>query len=114
MKSYFCLSRAATPQGAVSTEERRKKAPKKSDQFRQMGESFPDLGGITGAAHGAIGTSAAIAAGELAKGANQFTGIDAGFDGIGTAGNRDRALAAEHAAQGDDGIGIVAARFIDH
>ena len=47
-----------------------------------MGESFPDLGGITGAAHGAIGTSAAIAAGELAKGANQFTGIDAGFDGI--------------------------------
>ena len=79
-----------------------------------MGESFPDLGGITGAAHGAIGTSAAIAAGELAKGANQFTGIDAGFDGIGTAGNRDSALAAEHAAQGDDGIGIVAARFIDH
>ena len=70
MKSYLCLSRAATTPGALSTEERRKKAPQKSDQFGQMGEGFGDLFGIAGTAHGAIGAAAAVAAGELAEGAD--------------------------------------------
>ena len=58
MKSYLCLSRAATTPGALFAEERRKK----SDQFGQMGEGFGDLFGIAGTAHGAIGSAAAIAA----------------------------------------------------
>ena len=85
MKSYLCLSRAATTPGVLSTEERRKKTPQKSDQFGQMGEGFGDLFGIAGTAHGAIGAAAAIAAGELAKSADELTGVDTGFHGLGAA-----------------------------
>ena len=44
-----------------------------------MGEGFGDLFGIAGTAHGAIGAAAPIAAGELAKSADELTGVDTGF-----------------------------------
>ena len=79
-----------------------------------MGEGFGDLFGIAGTAHGAIGTAAAIAASELAEGADKLTGVDTGFHGLGAASYSNGTLAAEYTAQSDNGIGVVAAGPIDH
>ena len=70
-----------------------------------MGEGFGDLFGIAGTAHGAIGAAAAIAAGELAKSADELTGVDTGFHGFRTAGHGDGTLAAEYTAQSDTASG---------